>query len=172
MRIDALELLDKAMPPKEGTTAARRVLFYGIGNVGREDDGLGIRLIENLEAEALPSTIELNSNYQLNIEDAMDISGFDIVVFVDATVEKNARAPFDLRPINPSNDIAFSTHAMGIESILALCDQLYGRFPQAFVLTMPGYQWEIRDELSARAKENLILTTQALLTWINGKFQI
>jgi hydrogenase maturation protease len=148
--------------PMNALPHSPRLLFYGIGNVGRQDDGLGIRLIEELENLNLPAQIELQSNYQLNIEDALEISNFDVVIFVDATIEKDAIAPFALRPIKPSDDIAFSTHAMGMESILALSDQLYGRTPKAFVLTIPGYSWEIKDELTEAAQQNLTSTIAAL----------
>ncbi|MEY4616910.1 MAG: hypothetical protein RJB66_1870 [Pseudomonadota bacterium] len=139
-----------------------RLLIYGIGNIGREDDGLGIRLIEKLESLSLSPYIELESNYQLNVEDAFDISRVDGVIFVDATIESNAQAPFQIREIEAANEIAFSTHAMGMDAVLALCDQLYNRRPLAFVLTLPGYQWSIADQLSPLANDNLEQTFETL----------
>lgn len=140
----------------------RSLLIYGIGNVGRQDDGLGIRLIENLEDVELPDNIDLQSNYQLNIEDALEISNYDVVLFIDASKLANARAPFEISEIYPSIEIAFSTHAMTMQAILGLADQLYGKRPKAFLFTIPGYYWEIKDQLSEQATCNLKLTTQAL----------
>ena len=160
--IASLEVISELMKSTQSGRPEGRWLFYGIGNVGREDDGLGIRLIENLESLALPAHIDVQSNYQLNVEDALEISKYEVVIFVDATVETHAMAPFQVRPVVPSAEIAFSTHAMSMEAILALCDQLYGVTPKAFVLTMPGYQWDIKDELSAKALDNLRQTTEAL----------
>lgn len=155
---DTIAKIQNARPlPDRG-----RLLFYGIGNIGREDDGLGLRLIEKLEALSLPEHIQFESNYQLNIEDAMDISNFDGVIFVDASIEANAVAPFQIRELLPASDIAFSTHAMGMEAVLALCEQLYGKSPLAFVLTMPGYQWAIKDQLSPPAAANLAQTFETL----------
>lgn len=148
-----------------------RLLFYGIGNVGRQDDGLGIRLLETLEGlEQLPANVALQSNYQLNVEDALEISEFDVVIFVDATIEAKAQAPFQLRRIEPSAEIAFSTHAMTMEHILALADQFYGATPKAFVLTMPGYSWEIADELTTPAQANLEQTSAMLTEWLRMNF--
>jgi hydrogenase maturation protease len=168
------QLLENVLPKRAESRAAlhpERWLFYGIGNIGRQDDGLGIRLIENLELLNLPPHIELQSNYQLNVEDALEISNYDVVVFVDATVTAKSAGPFFISRIEPSPGIAFSTHAMSMEGILALSDQLYGKAPQAFVLTMPGFQWEVIDELSTEAQANLELTTACLRSFLTDHFK-
>lgn len=140
-----------------------RLLIYGIGNVGRQDDGLAIRLLERLEAAALPACVTLEAAYQLSVEDALLVSEFDAVLFVDATVEKDAPAPFSLRPLLPASEVAFSTHSTSPAGVLALCAELYGRRPRAFLLALPGYEWELREELSVRAQSNLEKTYQTLL---------
>ena len=53
-----------------------KILVYGYGNPGRQDDGLGISLVEMIEDwknKKKLSYIETDSNYQLNIEDAYNI---------------------------------------------------------------------------------------------------
>ena len=69
------------MKPSVVTT---KTLIYGIGNLARQDDGLGIRLIERLETAGPPEGMSLESNYQLNAEDALLIAPYDVVIFVDA----------------------------------------------------------------------------------------
>ena len=67
------------------------VLLYGYGNPGRQDDGLGNAFIDRIEEwikEEGLENIELDSNYQLNIEDAEAISNYDIAIFIDASVEE------------------------------------------------------------------------------------
>lgn len=146
-----------------------KILWFGIGNLGRQDDGLGIRLIERLEAiqessrERFPKTWKLDSNYQLNAEDALLIADYDVVVFVDATISPQAQAPFEVKPLEPSDEIAFSTHEMSAGVVIALCDQLYGKKPKAYLLTLPGYAWDISDEMSEAAHQNLNQTLEAIL---------
>lgn len=140
-----------------------RLLIYGIGNVGRQDDGLAIRLIERLAATALPAGVTLEAGYQLSIEDALLVAEFDTVLFMDATVEKDAPTPFSLRPLAPAAEVAFSTHSTSPAGVLALCAELYGRRPRAFLLALPGYEWELREELSARGQLNLEQTCRDLL---------
>ena len=65
----------------------KRILIYAFGNPGRQDDGLGNRLIEKLEPwlkEKGFDRVATESNYQLNIEDAYTLKDKEVVVFVDA----------------------------------------------------------------------------------------
>ena len=69
-----------------------KVLVFGIGNPGRQDDGLGPALVEQAEkllpgqlSSASNLQIDYDANYQLNVEDAETISAYDLVYFVDAS---------------------------------------------------------------------------------------
>jgi hydrogenase maturation protease len=139
------------------------VLVYGVGNVGRQDDGIGIRLVESLETDARNACSEgdgaarptFEANYQLGIEDALLLSVFDVVLFLDASCERISTVPFSVRPVVLSEEIAFTTHAMGFSSVLSICEELYGRRPRAFLVAVSGYEWGISEELSPRARVNM-----------------
>jgi hydrogenase maturation protease len=138
------------------------VLVYGIGNVGRQDDGIGVRLVERLERDAEcvagrdgTTQLTLEANYQLGIEDAMLLSRFDVVLFLDASHEPTCAAPFTVYPVAPSDSIEFTTHAMSFSSVLSICAELYQRMPRTFLVAIPGYEWNISDELSPLARGNL-----------------
>jgi len=124
---------------------------YGFGNPGRQDDGLGPMIIDKLETENIAG-ITTDSNYQLNIEDADNISGSDIVIFVDASID--ADEPFSFKRIEPSAEITFTTHSMSPESVIALCGDIYGRVPESYVLAIRGYEWEMFEGLSEKAMKN------------------
>ena len=135
--------------------SAPRVLVYGYGNPGRQDDGAGIAVVDALEAWARDEDrpwLSFDRNYQLNAEDALTASGSDVVIFVDAT--RDQEEGFLFRQIQATRSVAFSTHAMGPESVLALCRDLYGRVPHAFLLTIRGYQWEPNEPMTPEAREN------------------
>lgn len=146
------------------STVHPTLLIYGIGNLGREDDGLGIRFIEALEELDLHSSIQLDSNYQLNVEDSILISEFETVLFVDASAEEPAQRPFGIRQLHPSGEIAFSTHALSFESLLAITEQYYQKKPQAFLLTIPGSNWGIADQLTTEALDHLEQTLEIFKT--------
>ncbi len=131
-------------------------LIYGYGNPGRQDDGLGPALVEELEKwlpPALRPRVTLDSNYQLNAEDALAMSAHDLVIFADAT--KEGESPFIFRPLMPEATIAFSTHSMAPGAVLALCEELYNKHPVAYLLTIRGYSWEPNEPMTSEATANL-----------------
>jgi len=132
------------------------ILVYGFGNPGREDDGLGIELVNRLEEWSCHegiAGISFDSNYQLNIEDAETISGKDIVIFADASTEEIK--DFILTEVTGEKDVAFTTHAASPGYIVKLCTELFGKCPQTYLLHIKGYHWEFKEGLSEDANANL-----------------
>ncbi len=129
-----------------------RVLIYGFGNPGRQDDGVGVVLTNLLEKEGFDH-VDIDYNYQLNIEDALTISEYDAVIFVDASLD--AEPPFDFYRISAKDDITFTTHSLSPESVLALCSDVYHKIPEAYVLAVRGYEWEFVEKMSQKGEENL-----------------
>ena len=133
-----------------------QILIYGYGNPGRQDDGLGIELVSRLEkwaAEKGLFEIEFENNYQLNIEDAAAISGKDLVIFADASREEID--DFCLSEVDGSAEISFTTHAASPGYILQLCKELFQTEPRVLLLHLKGYEWDLKEGLTDRAKENL-----------------
>jgi hydrogenase maturation protease len=137
-----------------------RTLVLGIGNPGRGDDGLGPGLIERLEGERLQG-VDLDSNYQLNVEDALACSQYQAVIFVDAS--ESGGGPFEFAELASAREIAFTTHELSPASVLALSEELYGGRPKAWLLTIRGYVWELGEGLSTQAVRNLDLTLTFLI---------
>lgn len=129
-----------------------RVLVLGYGNPGRQDDGLGPAAATGIGGLGWPN-ITAYDNYQLNIEDAIDVAEHDVVWFVDAA--KTGPSPYNVRDLSPASTIAFTSHIVRPEAILAIARQCYGRSPQAFLLAIRGYQFEFIEELTVGAIDNL-----------------
>ena len=137
-------------------TAFFKILIYGYGNPGREDDGLGAELVRRLEEWAKQSDfrgIEFDTNYQLNIEDAEAIAGKDIVIFADASTE--AIDDYLFTEVTAETEVSFTTHAASPGYIVKLCHDLFEKCPKVYLLHIKGYQWEFREGLSEKAEENL-----------------
>lgn len=134
----------------------KKILIYGYGNPGRQDDGLGNAFVQRLEEwvnqEQIPG-FEFDSNYQLNIEDAANIADKDMVIFVDASEEDIE--DFILTPIDETAQVTFTTHAASPGYIVKLCRELYNHVPESYLLHIKGYTWEFREGLSERAIQNL-----------------
>lgn len=131
-----------------------KILLIGIGNNCRGDDGLGWKFLELVESMGL-DFIDSECRYQLQVEDAALISEYDVVYFVDATYE-NLPIGFELRPCIAFNEESFSTHAQSPGTIVKLANELYQKFPQAFVLAICGVEWGLQTSLSEEAQANLI----------------
>jgi hydrogenase maturation protease len=129
-------------------------LIYGIGNVGRQDDGLGWAFIDWLENESICPKAELMRHYQLHLEDADLISHKKKVLFVDASKVSNLDT-CQLENVKPKMDFSFTSHAISIESILATCKTCFDYMPEVKLLTIKGYEWELEVGLTAHAQSNL-----------------
>ena len=136
-------------------------LIYGIGNVGRQDDGLGWAFVEWLEAEGLCSNAEMHKNYQLVLEDAELISNKDRVLFIDATKDASVES-FTLERAAPKMDFSFTSHAISIPAIMATCQQCFERLPEVHVLAIRGYEFELELGLTRAAQQNLDAATAYL----------
>ena len=98
--------------------------------------------------------IELESGYQLNIEDSLRIAEKDTVIFVDASNEDIEDIHFSV--VEPSEGKSeFTTHSASPSFVLALCIQLYRKHPETYLLQIRGYSWEFQEGLSEKAEKNL-----------------
>ena len=129
-------------------------LVYGIGNVGREDDGLGWAFVDWIEENALCLEAELVRNYQLHLEDADLMSHKKKVLFIDAS-KKEEIETFKLSKVEAKMDVSFTSHAISVPSVLAICAQCFDTVPEVYLLEIKGYAWELKIGLTPQATQNL-----------------
>ncbi|WP_419194851.1 hydrogenase maturation protease [Novipirellula herctigrandis] len=122
------------------------------GNPERGDDGLGPALIERL-ANLNRSDFETDADYQLNIEDAASLANYERVLFIDASI--SAPPPFNLESLAPTTEIAFTSHSVSPGAVLAICHDHFHHVPEAWVLGIRGYQFDLGQGLSSDARVNL-----------------
>jgi hydrogenase maturation protease len=136
----------------------RPVLVFAWGNPSRGDDALGPALLEMLETGQQKrgefAAVELLSDYQLQVEHALDLQGRERVLFIDASV--SAQAPCELHPLQPQHDTSYTTHAMSPAAVLAVFEQINdGPSPPAWLLSIRGYEFELGQSLTPQARTNL-----------------
>lgn len=149
------------------TSILPKILVYGYGNPGRQDDGLGIKLAEEMErwcAENHLSHVKTDTNYQLNLEDAATIAACEIVIFADASKEEINGFCFDR--LEPSDKAEFTMHAVSPAFVLHLSKQIFRHEPEAYLLHIRGYDWGFMEEMTDRAKQNLAAATTYLKDFI------
>ena len=128
------------------------LLVFGYGNPSRGDDALGPLLIERLEALGLPN-VELLTDFQLQIEHALDLQSRDRVLFVDASV--SCARPYAFSRLNACKDASFTSHVMSPMALLHAYQNLYGLPPPAYLLQIRGERFELGEPLSPEATANL-----------------
>ncbi|HJO94051.1 MAG TPA: hydrogenase maturation protease [Victivallales bacterium] len=130
-----------------------KILIIGYGNPGRLDDGLGPALAEAIDDMHYPN-VDIDCDYQLSVENAVDLTKHDIVIFADADV--SGPEPFYLKTLQPSKSITFSSHSITAENLLALAHELFKKDIKAYALGIRGYEFNEYDErLSDKARNNL-----------------
>lgn len=142
-----------------------KVLVIGYGNTLRGDDAAGIRAAELIAKRF--AEVECVLVHQLMPELAEQISGCDIVIFIDADVNVTQPVIKSIRPGIEENQPR--SHFISPESLLRLSQQLYQRIPQkAYVIGIPASQFEFSEELSETTKkaveESVILIESLLLS--------
>jgi hydrogenase maturation protein HypF len=129
-----------------------------VGNPSRGDDALGPLFIERLgdalRAEIAAGEVELLTDFQLQIEHALDVADRARVVFVDASLD--AAAPFTFEPVTAARDPRATSHAMSPSAVLAAMASIGCAAPRAAsVLAIRGERFELGEGLSSVAAAHL-----------------
>ena len=128
-------------------------LIFTWGNPSRGDDALGPAMYELLQHEDLDG-VDLLTDFQLQIEHAVDLEGRERVLFVDAST--SASAPFELARLQPEQDASYTTHAMSPQALLTVYRQVYDCAPPpAWLLSIRGYEFGLGLPLSTAANKHL-----------------
>lgn len=137
-------------------TRIRPCLVFAYGNPSRGDDALGPLMIDALarrqEAGQL-AAVDLLTDFQLQVEHALDLQGRERVIFVDAAA--SGREPFSFGRLAPAFEASYTTHAMSPEAVLGVFRRIAGEPPPTWLLAIRGYAFELGAAPSARALANL-----------------
>lgn len=148
-------------------TVRAPVLVLAVGNPSRGDDAIGPLLAERLEAAALPG-VEVIVEFQLQVENALDLEGRERVIFVDAGID--TPAPFELRRVRAVADFLHTSHALSPEAVLATYERIKGRVAaETWVLCVRGEAFELGAAPSTAAITHLAAACAALLELCRGR---
>lgn len=124
-----------------------RALIVGYGNPLREDDGAGQMTVRRLQPR-LGKAATAVTCHQLLPELAEPISQQDLVVFVDVSVHGTPGTVAVREVVAESYDASF-THHLTPEGLLVYAHVLYGRSPQAYLVTISGAAFGFEEKVSA-----------------------
>ena len=140
------------------------ILIFGWGNPSRGDDALGPLFVERIEALNLPG-VECLTDFQLQVEHALDLHGRQRILFVDASVD--APAPFSAERIEAEKDDSFTTHAMTPQSVLQVYRDLEDDdAAPTWLLAIRAETFELGEPPTATALANLDAAVEWARDWI------
>jgi hydrogenase maturation protease len=143
------------------------IYLIAFGNPVRGDDAFAWKVAEQLEP-ALPPNVTLLTLYQLSPELSEEISAAEAVIFVDA---RRGETPGEIlvEEVKDSSIAAAFTHTLTPAMLLAYARGLYGRAPQAFLVTSTGSEFDLTTELTPPVAQSIpraLDTIRTLLTKI------
>lgn len=138
------------------------VLILACGNPSRGDDALGPLCLDRLDtmrAQFGQSDLELLTDFQLQLEHALDLQGRALVLFIDASTV--CPLPYQLTRLQPICDASYTSHALSPAAVLHVYAQVHQTPPPpAFQLAIRGECFELGEPLSAAAEANLAVALQ------------
>jgi hydrogenase maturation protease len=126
------------------------VLVIGYGNTLRGDDGIGPAVAEAVAALGLPG-VRVLAVHQLTPELAAELAECRLAVFVDAAASGEPVTAVRLEEKAAGGVLA---HAADPRGLLALARAVYGRVPEAWLVTAAGADFGFRDGLTPTGREN------------------
>ncbi|MCU0969557.1 MAG: hydrogenase maturation protease [Rubrivivax sp.] len=148
------------------------LLILAVGNPSRGDDALGPVLVERLLAEGVgrDGGIELLTDFQLQVEHALDLAGRRAVLFVDAAWPCPAAAGGTPQRIVADEAAPLSSHALRPQAVLRVFERVHGApAPPAWLLAIEGASFELGAPLSDAATAGLDTALAAVRRWIGER---
>jgi len=130
------------------------ILIFGYGNLSRGDDALAPLLLEHLEDKIDLTEIEILTDFQLQVEHALDLEDRQLVLFADAAV--NCKTAFNFNELHAEKDKSYTTHAMSPAAVLQVYQSIKKQQPPpCFLLSIQGISFELGEDISQQAQQNL-----------------
>ena len=133
------------------------VAIFAVGNRSRGDDAAGPLLLERLRdwlgTQGLAREFDLFEEYQLQVENALDLEGRRLALFIDAC--RDTEAPCGLCAVRATGmQAGHSTHALTPGAVLGVYLRVTGEAPPpAFVLGVRAREFGLGTPLSEGARE-------------------
>jgi len=136
-------------------------LVIGIGNRLRRDDGIGPALVESFDERAGVTSLIV---HQLTPDLTEQVAQADRVLFIDAAI---GETEMSIRQIDADASRGIG-HAMSPAELLHLVKLVYGLAPPAWVLAVPGSDFEIGETLSEAAAARLPEAKDRIKAWLEA----
>jgi len=143
----------------------KTICILGVGNTIRGDDGIGSYICSIIEQMQVPGITTMRVQ-QLDAEMVEDLLHFDHVLITDASINGKDVELYELFPdvVPPLS----SSHHLNASMLGALAQKVYRKNLSLFICAVRGYDFEIGDLLSEKAKANCTKAISLTMEWIDS----
>lgn len=117
------QMPDSSINSIKKNSLEKKVHIIGIGNLTRLDDGVAIRVIQELEKESLPKTVKISDLGTGGIDIPLALSGWSLGIIIDAidmdNLEPGEIIEFEIKDEHLP-DISGLSSSHGFDALLAL----------------------------------------------------
>ncbi|MTJ12311.1 hydrogenase maturation protease [Anabaena sp. UHCC 0187] len=140
-------------------------IVIGYGNELRSDDAIGPRVANLINLWHL-SNVQSLAVHQLTPELAANLANVNLAIFVDAMINSKSE-DVQVEYLLPTKYNMITGHSANPQSLLALTKSLYGCYPAAWLVTVPGVNFELGDCLSPIAEKGIGIALTKIISIIN-----
>jgi hydrogenase maturation protease len=142
-----------------------RALVIGYGNDLRGDDAIGQQVAKAIKDCCL-SSVQSLAVHQLTPELAAPLANVNLAIFVDACINSQS-GQVQVQSLLPSELNTINTHISNPSSLLALSQILYGHCPSAWLVSVPGVNFELSDRISPTAETGIAIAIVTIMQILN-----
>ncbi len=127
-----------------------KILILGLGNVLLGDEGIGVKLIQELDKESLPENVDLLDGGTGGFYILSVLEAYDTIIMIDATIDEAKPGTINVLEPKYASDFprALSSHDIGLKDLIESAI-LLGHLPKIYLITVTISQdQDIRLKLS------------------------
>lgn len=143
----------------------KTTIVIGYGNELLSDDAIGPRVANLINLWHL-SNVQALAVHQLTPELAANLANVNLAIFVDASLNSELQN-VQVEPILPNESRMIIGHSIKPTYLLALTKSLYSYSPPAWLITVPGVNFELGDCLSPIAEQGISIALIKIINIIN-----
>jgi hydrogenase maturation protease len=140
--------------------------IVGMGNSLRSDDGVAAYLCQQLETQ-YGYKVTIIITQQLDMGLAEELSTFDTVIFIDASLQEES---FSFKELSlENNSSSSSSHQINAAMLAALTRQLLATHTQFYICAIGAYDFEMGNNLSQKTMQNAHGAMEFISAWIRAQ---
>jgi hydrogenase maturation protease len=138
------------------------------GNPERRDDGCGWRVAERLRS-SLPEGATLRTLHQLDPVLVEELGEAEEIVFVDAALQGFVNGSGWNRVIPETGIFPLMTHHLPPSSLLGMVLSVWGRCPEAWLVSVEGQDFGFGEGLSPEAEKRVEKVSREIAAFAAGE---